>query len=103
MRDDGYRTNLEKAVAEALDELGAEYREQEPVRAGFVLDFVVKTSKGEVCVEADGPTHSTKEGKKRDRFRDLCLRRAGWRVYHLDQDLILDPDRLRARVSEIIG
>lgn len=103
MRDDGYRTNLEKAVAEALDELGAEYREQEPVRAGFVLDFVVKTSQGEVCVEADGPTHSTKEGKKKDRFRDHCLRRAGWTVHHLTQDEILDRERLTIRLREIVG
>ncbi len=101
-RDDKYRTNLERLVADELSNIGVAYREQEPVRAGFVLDFVVETASGEICIEADGPTHRTKEGQKKDRFRDLVLKRSGWTVYHLSQDEIINPEKLRSRLKMII-
>lgn len=103
MRSCEYRTNLETRVTEALKKLKADFREQVPTRSGFVLDYVVQTPQGEIILEADGPTHQTPEGKKKDRFRDRVLKREGWgHIYHLDQDLILQPNRLCERLSEIL-
>lgn len=102
MRQDNYRTNLEKAVSEAFEELGIKYRDQVPLRIGFVLDFVIETKSGKVVVEADGPTHATPEGRQKDWFRDKCLREAGWdKIVHLPQQLILDKDRLVQELQKI--
>lgn len=95
MREDHYRTNLERTVAETLKEVGIPFRDQVPVRIGFVLDFVIETESGKVVIEADGPTHATPEGRKRDWFRDKCLRDAGYkRIIHLPQNLILNKEEL---------
>jgi very-short-patch-repair endonuclease len=102
-RQDNYRTNLEKAVADALTALSIQFREQVPVRSGFVLDFVVKSPiLGDVIVEADGPTHETPEGRKKTYARNHFLRDAGWKhIWHLDQETILDPEKLNARLIKL--
>ena len=104
MRNDNYRTNLERRVSLALDSIGIGYREQAPLRVGFIPDFIVETSRGKIIIEADGPTHATPEGRKRDGFRDKCLRDAGWKeIHHLPQEIILDEERLVGKLREIIG
>jgi len=35
-------------------------------------------------------------------FRTKCLKLEGWKVYRLGYELINDPERLSARVSEIL-
>ena len=101
-REDNYRTSLERAVAETLQELGIPFRDQVPLRIGFVLDFVIETPNGKVIVEADGPTHATGEGRQRDWFRDRCLKDAGWtKIYHLSQSLILNKDKLIQELRQI--
>jgi len=71
-------TKPEQALNDALKKEGLEFEFQFPTRAGFVLDFAWPNVK--LAVEVDGPTYRTKRGRRRDKFRDYRLRRAGWRV-----------------------
>jgi very-short-patch-repair endonuclease len=92
-------TNLEKIVADELDKRKVDYICQYPTPSGFVLDFAVEPN---ICIEADGPCHDSSKAKHRDWFRTKCLKLEGWKVYRLGYDLINDPERLSARLSEIL-
>lgn len=92
-------TSLEKIVADELDKRKVDYVCQYPTSSGFVLDFVVGPN---ICIEADGPCHDSSKAKRRDWFRTKCLKLEGWKVYRLGYELINDPERLSARISEIL-
>jgi very-short-patch-repair endonuclease len=92
-------TSLEKIVANELDKRKVDYVCQYPTSSGFVLDFVVGPN---ICIEADGPCHDSSKAKRRDWFRTKCLKLEGWKVYRLGYELINDPERLSARITEIL-
>jgi very-short-patch-repair endonuclease len=93
------RTDLEQIVFDLLKSKGIDFVEQYPTSSGFVLDFVVGP---DICIEADGPCHDSSKAKKRDWFRTKCLKLEGWKVYRLGYELINDPERLSARITEIL-
>jgi very-short-patch-repair endonuclease len=92
-------TSLEKIVADELDKRNVEYICQYPTTSGFVLDFVLSP---DIVLEADGPCHDSSKARKRDWFRDKCLKLEGWKVHRLGYELINDPERLSARITEIL-
>jgi very-short-patch-repair endonuclease len=92
-------TSLEKIVADELDKRKVDYVCQYPTSSGFVLDFVVGPN---IVLEADGPCHDSSKAKRRDWFRTKCLKLEGWKVYRLGYELINDPERLSARITEIL-
>lgn len=70
-------TNLERIMKQALDNEGLQYIQEYPLRSGFVIDFALKDSM--IAIECDGEKwHGTNKAKRRDRFRDYLLKRAGW-------------------------
>ncbi|HHF52949.1 MAG TPA: DUF559 domain-containing protein [candidate division WOR-3 bacterium] len=83
-REKIHLTSLEKRAKQILDELGVNYIEQYPTRLGFIIDFAIPDKK--IAIEVDGK-HWHKD-KKRDRFRDWMLRRAGWKVIRINEDEI---------------
>jgi very-short-patch-repair endonuclease len=92
-------TSLEKIVANELDKRKVDYVCQYPTSSGFVLDFVVGPN---IVLEADGPCHDSSKAKRRDWFRTKCLKLEGWEVYRLGYELINDPEKLSARITEIL-
>lgn len=93
------RTDLEQIVFDLLKSKGIDFVEQYPTSSGFVLDFVVGPN---ICIEVDGPCHDSSKAKRRDWFRTKCLKLEGWKVYRLGYELINDPERLSARITEIL-
>ncbi len=93
------RTDLEQVVADLLKSKGIEFIEQYPTTSGFVLDFVISPN---IVLEADGPCHDASKAKKRDWFRTKCLKLEGWKVYRLPYGIINDPEKLSARITEIL-
>lgn len=81
-REKIHLTSLEKRAKQILDELGVNYIEQYPTRLGFIIDFAIPDKK--IAIEVDGKYWH--KDKKRDRFRDWMLRRAGWKVVRIDED-----------------
>lgn len=87
-------TDLEQKVEEALKLLNWEYIPQYPTRTGYVIDFALPQLK--VGIEVDGPFHERGKAKKRDRFRDLQLRREGWKIIRINWHEIekIEPEEI---------
>jgi len=104
-RGEIYLTNLERMVESALDTLRIPYHRQYSTRTGFVLDFALPDIK--VDLEVDGPFHDTDKSRKRDRFRNLQVRREGWRVvriHHTELDAAADvPSLLLAKLQPFLS
>ena len=83
-REKIHLTSLEKRAKQILDELGVNYIEQYSTRLGFIIDFAIPEKK--IAIEVDGKHWH--ENKKKDRFRDWMLKRAGWKVVRIDEDEI---------------
>ena len=78
-------TSLERQAGDVLEELDIEYVSQYPTHSGFIIDFVILDQK--IAIEVDGTNwHSSKEAKKRDRFKDYQLGREGWLVIRLKEE-----------------
>jgi very-short-patch-repair endonuclease len=78
------RTCLEEKMSKILSSLNIEFQEQVSTRSGFVIDFAIyldTTRINKIAIETDGTNwHSSSKAKKRDRFRDMILRKEGWTV-----------------------
>ena len=80
-----YLTSLEEQAKDVLEELDVAYIAQHPTHSGFIIDFAILDQK--IAIEVDGTKwHSSKEAKKRDRFKDYQLRREGWLVIRLKEE-----------------
>lgn len=91
-------TNIEEKARDYLDGKGKKYEFQFPTRSGFVIDFAILDQK--IAIEVDGTHwHSSKEARKRDRFKDYQLRREGWKVIRIKEEEI---DNLDSLFSSII-
>ena len=76
-RNDIHLTGIEKVVKRWLEEVEIEFIPQYPLRGGYIADFALLDKK--IIIEVDGEKwHSGKKKKKKDRFRDYMLKRAGW-------------------------
>ena len=90
-------TNIEEKVKDYLDKKCVDYIFQLPTRTGFVIDFVILKQK--IAIEVDGTHwHSSKEAKKRDRFKDYMLRREGWKVIRIKEEEIDNLDGLLSSI-----
>lgn len=82
-----------------LDSLGVQYTFQFPVREGFVLDFAFLEKR--IAFEVDGYYHQFT--KKKDRFRDYILRRAGWQIVRIDASDLDSPKQVRELLLRTLG
>ena len=79
-----------------LDSMGLTYIYEHPVRSGFILDFAFPEKMK--AIEVDGhPSHFTSKGRRRDRFRDWILGRAGWRILRVTADELRENPRETAQ------
>jgi hypothetical protein len=57
-----------------------------------------------VAVEIDGPTHSAKEQKVKDRLKETRLVELGWTVLRLtNSEILSDPDGAKEKVLKALG
>jgi very-short-patch-repair endonuclease len=90
-------TNIEEKVRDYLEKENKEYVFQLPTRTGFVIDFALL--KQRIAIEVDGTNwHSSKEAKKRDRFKDYQLKREGWKVIRVKEEEIDNLDSLLSSI-----
>ena len=80
--DDSRVSDVETQMAQALDDLGIEYSQQEHI-GPYYLDFAIYAGKAKLDLEVDGETyHMTVSGGQRfyDRQRDEFMFDHGWSV-----------------------
>jgi len=79
-------TRSEHTLWEALrcNRLGVAFRRQVPVGGKYIADFMAPSLK--LIIEVDGCSHNQR--KTADARRDRNLRRLGYRVLHLDAELV---------------
>lgn len=93
------RTCLEEKMSKILSSLNIEYLEQVSTRSGFVIDFVIyldNIREKKIAIETDGSNwHSSSKAKKRDRFRDMILRKEGWTVLRFGEEFTAEEVSIR--------
>ena len=90
-------TNIEEEVKDYLVRKNKSYVFQFPTRSGFVIDFAILDQK--IAIEVDGTHwHSSKEAKKRDRFKDYMLKREGWKVIRIKEEELNNLDSLLSSI-----
>jgi len=100
---DRHYTDIEVKFQEALERRGLrkgiDFATQFPLRHSFILDFAFKKQK--VAVEVDGtPYHSSPKARQRDAFKNLTLKRLGWKVFRFWDHKIHDD--LEACVDKVM-
>ena len=65
--------------------LGTSFRRQVPVGGRFIADFLAPAAR--LVVEVDGGYHE--RAKRADERRDRALQRIGYRVLHVDAELVV--------------
>ena len=80
-------TASEQCLWQAISgrKLGVSFRRQVPVAGRFVADFLAPSVR--LVIEVDGGSHCGRE--RADARRDRALERAGYRVLHLEAELVL--------------
>lgn len=70
----------------------------------FRVDFAVFCKKGKIAIECDNKkAHWGKEQKKKDKIKNLFLRRSGWRVMCFkEKDIVEHLDRCLLRIEKSI-
>ncbi len=95
-------TASERALWGALraGRLGTTFRRQVPIANRFIADFLAPAAR--LCVEVDGGYHDQRHSA--DARRDRALARLGYRVLHLEADLVVrDIEAALARVIEALA
>jgi very-short-patch-repair endonuclease len=94
-----FLSDLERTFAAMLDSNGVEYIPNQPLRTGFIADFLLPDKN--IIIEVDGHrSHFTKQGKQKKRFRDYMLRRSGYKVVHLTAEQSGDFDVVNKMIQE---
>ena len=87
-----YRTykpsSLERKAMKILDSLGIPYIFQYSTRTDFIIDFAIFLDDKKIALEIDGPHHSDYRRKRKDRIKDLMLKREGWKVLRVSYNKI---------------
>lgn len=90
MSRDYIPTSLERKMENILSSLSLDFVEQVSTRSGFVIDFAIyldDSRERKIAIETDGSNwHNTPQAKKRDRFRDMILRKEGWVVIRFGEE-----------------
>ena len=68
-------TNAELKMHKALSKANINFLSQYLI-AGFRCDFVIR----DVVVEVDGKSHNIESRRRKDAWKDRCLRKEGYRV-----------------------
>jgi len=94
----GKRTDIEKAMAAALDEHAIEYDEQVVMYEKFMVDF--KLRHHDVIIQCDGLFwHDRPHVRSRDRGQDRYLSKCGYIVLRFDDEKILN--QMESTIVEI--
>lgn len=96
------RSELEELFLAIIDRAGLPRPEVNAEVEGFECDFVFREAR--LIVETDGgAAHATSRAKKRDPARDARLMEAGWRVWRLPyQQVVENPDRVEADLIRLL-
>lgn len=86
-------TSIERAVAAVLDRLGVAYEAQYGI-SGFFADFYLPEFG--LVIECDGDYwHSLPKNQTRDRRRDGCFKKLGYKVAHITEtDIRADAEAI---------
>lgn len=69
---------------------------------GYILDFFCR--KERICIEVDGPSHWTSQGRAKDATRDAILQAANVKVLRFSNDQVLgDIESVAASVLAAVG
>ncbi len=75
---------------------GLKFRRQHIIN-GFIVDFYCHAL--QLCLELDGSPHWDAEGIARDQERDTHLIALGYKVLHINNDVVLnDPQKFRTLI-----
>ena len=88
-------TDIEKIMQDELEKRKLEFRPEFPTRSGFLLDFAFIKEK--LGIECDGEFW---HNKKRDSYRDLILKRGGWKIMRFPGKQI--KDNIEQCVDEVV-
>ena len=84
----------EQIVARRLKKLGVQVKPEFTTRIGrrwFRIDLAVFPLGNKIAIECDNDkAHQGKIQHTRDKLKDTCLRRAGWKVIRLTEDDVVD-------------
>lgn len=92
-----HETNIEQVMREALEKIGLrkgiDFAQEYPLKHSFIIDFAFPEKK--IAIECDGRKwHDTPSGRKRDAFKNLTLKRLGWKVFRFwDDEILEDVDK----------
>ena len=97
----------EQIIKKGLDRLGITSQREYSISQGrrrYRLDLVVFCRRGAIVIECDNfKAHSGKWQIKKDKIKDRCLKRLGWRVIRLkEKDIIEGPSDCLNRVREVV-
>jgi len=98
----------EEIMARHLAHAGIQTVREVPVKIGhkrFRLDFAIIHDGRRVAVECDNEkAHAGKAARRRDRAKDVVLRRAGWRVMRFkERDIIERPAQCLKRIRRVMA
>jgi len=97
----------EQIIAGHLARLGIKTTPEYTVSAGgrhYRIDLVVKCEKGSIAIECDNyKAHSSSVQKKKDKLKDIFLKKLGWRVLRFrEKEILEETSRCIARVTNAI-
>lgn len=98
----------ERIIGDALQKAGIRAVSQYRVSIGkkrYRLDFAILGKRGAVAIECDNrKAHAGRLRRKKDKEKDVALRRSGWTVIRLpERDIISNPKGCVARIKRVCG
>lgn len=98
----------EQIVARRLKRLGVQAKPEFTTRIGkrrFRIDLAIFPLNGKIAIECDNnKAHQGKFQRGRDKLKDKCLRRDGWKVVRLSEDDIIERiDQSITKIMNIVG
>lgn len=97
----------EEIMRKGLNHLDVKTVQELGVSSGgrrYRIDLAVFCKNGRIAIECDNlKAHSSKAQRKKDKLKDVFLKRRGWRVVRLkERDIIEKPDNCFARVKKLV-
>lgn len=96
----------EQIIGQRLKYFGIKAEPEFPVsikNKRFRLDFAIVRGDKRIAIECDNyRAHANKAQKRKDKIKDVYLRRAGWRVIRLkEQDIVENPDSCIEKIKKL--